>query len=271
MKNNFKKIISVFLMVTILTGMLPISGMAGMSSLSLKAEAYEDNYIATYPLEIDVTTNKTKYGMLETATISVSVANIGENTVTNMNVMCDFAGLQPVGNPLSLYIDNETLYPNEEISYCFEVVVEKSNLNFFLYLFMLIKSLFTPFAEIPYLDVDDNNCFTSQSFSTLFGNMEIESAIDVWYNYETEIVATATADDFYEETSKLVSSTMNAPDFDIEEAIENPYSMGRVIVQTSGDVDFTEYGADKIITNGNGTTILQLQPSTEMATLHPKV
>ena len=253
MKNRLNKIIAVVLMITILTGVLPFSG---MNLSSLKAEASYDNE-ETYPLEIEVIPNKDKYGVLETATINVCITNVGDNVIRNMNAICDFEGLQPVGKENTLCIRDEILNPDEQISYSFQVVIEKSNLNFFMYFLMLIKSLFVPFADVPYLDVNDNKFNTYKLFLTRFGNVDIENVIDVWFDYDTEIIVAETTDDFSKETSKLVNATMSAPEFNVDEAVENPYSAARVIVQSSEDVDFSMYAADTIVTDGEGTTILQ--------------
>lgn len=247
---KIKRLISTLLALSFIVSLI------GIPNRAFAVDQDMDNSMS-YPLKATYVTDKEFYGTLDTATFRVNIENVGTNAVENISAQSSFESLQPVGNNGELYIDGKTLAPGESVEYSFSATIRPTKINFFLRIFLVIKNFFQGKREIIYNDFNDGRSFTESSVEVSFGNYDVSDTLKVWYDYKTEVIQTNSTDDFIDETSKLISAQMNSVDFNLEEAFTNPYYSGRVIVDSSTNIDFTKYNPDKIIANNDGVSILQ--------------
>ncbi|MBR4727828.1 MAG: InlB B-repeat-containing protein [Clostridia bacterium] len=75
----------------------------------------------------------------------------------------------------------------------------------------------------------------------------------------TEYVQAATEEEFSDACADLISQSFNNENFDAEEALNDPYYFGRVIVNCDdySSIDFSEFEAASVVFGTDGTVILQ--------------
>ena len=82
-----------------------VASMIVFTAMPFLAESVDSKQIDTenegYPLAVNVITNKSSYGLFETALYTVNIENVGNSDVTNISAQSDFSELQPVSNRIS--------------------------------------------------------------------------------------------------------------------------------------------------------------------------
>lgn len=106
-------------------------------------------------------------------------------------------------------------------------------------------------------DVDRSSSITVRDAALI--SRYLAGGWDVELLKATEYIEAKTAEEFSSACADLVSQSLESDSFDTEEALNDPYYFGRVIVNCSdySSIDFAEFKASEVIFNDDGTVVLQ--------------
>lgn len=262
MKKITKKLLALLLASIMTFGLLPVSELSGINFdglFSVTAEAETADVVGSYPLDIEIRSNKANYGAIDTATFTVTIKNISSSSVSDISSKCNLNGLSPIGKNNTYYVNNVTLKPGESTTYSYNATINPNSLNFLLKFILQIKRFFTGSQTVPEINFEDGRNKATEDITVKFSSTEVTETVSVWYQYDTEVINAATNEEFSAAVTSLVNDTYNSEDFDLDDAIEDAYYSCRVIAECRSfeNIDFASFNCDTMVTRNDGIVILQ--------------
>lgn len=262
MKKITKKVLALLLAAVMILGVLPayeLSGTNFENLFSVSAKAVTNDAVGSYPLDITISSNKTNYGAIDTATFTVTIKNISNSSVSDISSKCNLNGLSSIGKNNTFYVDNVTLKPSESITYSYNATINPNSLNFLFSFFLQIKRFFAGSQTVPEMNFEDGRNKATSNITVKFSSVEVTESVSVWYQYDTEIINAATNDEFSAAVTSLVNDTYNSEDFDLDNAVKDAYYSCRVIAECKSfeNIDFDSFNCDTMVTRDDGIVILQ--------------
>lgn len=269
MKKITKKLLALLLASILTFGLLPVSELSGINFdglFSVTAEAETVDVVGSYPLDIEIRSNKANYGAIDTATFTVTIKNISSTSVSDISSKCNLDGLSPIGKNNTFYVDNVTLKPGESITYSYNATINPNSLNFFMKFILQIKRFFSGSQAVTEMNFEDGRNKTTDDVTVKFSSEEVTETVSVWYQYDTEIINAATDEEFSAAVTSLVNDTYNSKNFDLDDAVKDAYYSCRVIAECGSfeNIDFDSFNCDTMVTRNDGIVILQFS-SEELA------
>lgn len=182
---KFKKLLSVLLVATMIFTTFSMGISVSAENVTTETTATSDS-----PLEIEVTTNKSSYGLFDVAEITVTVTNISDETVENISAQAVFDDLAPVD---SLYSETskkaETLKPGENFSFSYKATLslDNSDVGFFSKIILWFVRIFNDGYTVI---SGDSEADIENVTEIKFGKVSADNKIKVWYEYDSESIVT---------------------------------------------------------------------------------
>lgn len=181
MKKTFKKVVSAFLALVTLFTFMPLSTQAEESTIKVEAPV------------IEIRTDRTAYGVYESARVTVEVSPSNEYAVEDVFIGASIDGqlVAVKGGEFSKEIDMLT-----GGTVCrFDVALSSnaSGLNIFQKIIMFFKKLFGTghsAVEIPEYNFNDGRVKVSESIDISFSSITGTVTVNVWYKDEIETTDT---------------------------------------------------------------------------------
>lgn len=140
---SLRNVLSVFLCLIMLLGTVSIAA-------SASSGVPEDN------LELIINTDKENYGAFDKAKITVTVINIGDDSLCDVSAGVSGSTYRPLKGETT-YCRVDRLEPGESVSVTFRAVIppDTKGLSFFTSLFLKIKAFFLKTQPIPLTGIRD--------------------------------------------------------------------------------------------------------------------
>ena len=189
MKKSFKTIISVILAL-----IMALSVMITPMAAKTTKDAVGGDVASMFDIQID--TNKSSYGVLGIATITVDVTNNSESTIYNVGAEAVINQLDPVGRNSDVYAEDSALEPGETLSFEFKAtldsdVMDLSGWNTF---WLNFKRFWHGNCKSEAPDFDDGRACEIASKEMTFGSYDVEQFVKVWY--ESGVILTIDQSDY---------------------------------------------------------------------------
>lgn len=176
MKKSFKTLISVILAVIMI-----LSAMVIPMSAKTTKDANGGDVASMFDIQID--TNKSSYGVLGVAKITVKVTNISGNTISNVGAEAIIDQLDPCSRSSDVYAEDSELEPGETMSFTYKATLDADavDLNGWNSFWLSFKRFFQGKCNSKAPNFDDGRAYEIASKEISFGNYDVEQFVKVWY------------------------------------------------------------------------------------------
>ncbi len=196
------KILSTLLIIVIFLSAIPLDSHAE-KSIKIKAPT------------INVETDKSSYGALDTAKITVTVLPSDGFFAENVSVSTKIGNQLSAVDNSSVFFKETTLLTDKGLSFSFYVVASKNanGLNLFQKIIIFIKRLFNPEIIVPSYNFNDDRAIIISEETIKFGNVDGKISISIWYN-DTISEKDSDADGLIDYIEIINGSNINLSDTD---------------------------------------------------------
>ena len=180
MKKSFKSIISVIMAIIMVLSVMITPMAAKTTSRTGSGDA------GMFDIQID--TNKSSYGVLGVATITVNVTNKSESTIYNVGAEAIIDQLDPCGRSSDVYAEDSELEPGETMSFTYKATLDADavGLNGWNSFWLGFKRLFQGNCKSEAPDFSDGRICEIASKEISFGNYDVEQFVKVWYESDKQ-------------------------------------------------------------------------------------
>lgn len=252
MKEISKKVFSVLLVIAIL-----MSPYATFNVLA-DASATEEQ------TDIVISTNKSSYGILDAATVNVTVTNNSIYDYNDVVIAIESSDLLYLKANGSKLFSLDLLESGETVEWSFKVGLSSSHskINFFQRLLLSLKNFFVPATTVTKEYDSEEKSVMVTSKSIKFKNIEASLNAYMYYVGEQKVITTNDMQTFSTELTELINKQMNSNSFNSSIAAQNDYYSGRIIIK-GNDIDFNKYETDTIIAGPDDTYIVQFDSASK--------
>lgn len=203
----------------------------------------------TYPLTIDISSDKTSYNAYATENFTINIKNIGTQSVTSVNSSIVSDDLELVDDKNIPSAKNITIEPGKSTNYRFSTMLNSEKADFISRFILTIKKLFKKIVSFPILNRNGNNT-VEQIYTIKVGKTDAKIKVFVSYRYNTDIVNSKNEKDFVHHISALIEKK------DITEGC-------RIVANCDnlGKIDLAKYDAEKIVIGNDGVVVMQFDDS----------
>ena len=181
MKKSFKTLISVILAVIMILSVM-------ITPMAAKTTKDANSGDAASMFDIQINTNKSSYGVLGVATITVDVTNNSESTIYNVGAEAIIDQLDPCGRNSDVYAEDSALEPGETMSFTYKATLDADavGLNGWYSFWLAFKRLFQGRYNSKAPDFDDGRICEIASKEISFGSYDVEQFVKVWYESDKQ-------------------------------------------------------------------------------------
>lgn len=203
----------------------------------------------TYPLVIDISSDKASYSAYATENFVISIKNIGAQSVTSVNSSIESEELELVKDGNIPYEKNITIEAGKSTNYRFSTMLNSEKADFISKFILTIKKLFKKIVSFPVLKRNGNNT-VEQIYTVKVGKTDAKIKVFVSYKYSTDIVNSKDEKDFVRNVNALIEKS------DVTEGC-------RIIADCDnfGKTDFAKFNAEEIVIGNDGIVVMQFADS----------
>lgn len=241
----FKKMIAVFLSVVLI------------ASSAILGVAAEDKG-AVIKISTSIQTDKSSYGVMDTATVNVNVVNSSSIEIKDVSISVLSNDHMLVQNSGDTSVKVDKLAPGEGKALSFKMIMSSNSgkVNFIQKILLFFKKLFTKTTDFKNAEYNDGRSCKINVKEISFGGASTELTLKVWYSSDVKVIETEDITNFASALSDLVNEEMSDGNFSVEDALDNEYYSRRIIVK-SENFDCTGYEPNAVISGPDDIFIVQ--------------
>lgn len=188
-------------------------------------------------VEVTVSTDKSSYSAIGTATVTLTVENTSLETLDNLNVATSFNETSPIGND-NPYLIGVKLKPGEKCTFSYKTTISSEKLNFLWRLILSIKRIFNTTPRT----VETKNIISLADSNLVleFGKITVSEKIYVWCAESMDVYLTP------RNKAEAIENENRRHDNKITE-IENNYEFSLELLKVREDAIKSTYGTSSFL------------------------